>query len=195
MRKSGIIRDVAAGITGGAIFILFLFALKLNIFISILAGLGAFAGVVLLFGSTGNQDADESGSAFANAVEECYKKIKEIRAYKQRIKKPSVVASVEELCIAAESMLEEYKKNPVESKSSIGYYLDSTSRILKKYIELLDMRINTPEIENMIEKSENIIHSVNLAFRQNIENQLGNEIVDLDAEISVLEKTLKTEGL
>ncbi|MCX7842642.1 MAG: 5-bromo-4-chloroindolyl phosphate hydrolysis family protein [Clostridia bacterium] len=188
-------QEIIGGLIGGGVFVFFFFVLH-SPFIGIAAALGAYLGINLLLSSkTGSKSGVDTSKAFHSALDDAYAKINEIKASSLNIKNDKVKRDVEQLCIAALSILDDQKKNPMGSQSLINYYLDSTTRIIKKYVELNEVKIRTPEIQSLLEKCENILSSVNQALSKQISSMMEDDISDLDAEISVLEKTLKSEGL
>ena len=102
---------------------------------------------------------------------------------------------VEKLCQSAVNILKDFKENPGDTNSFISYYLDATLRILDKYVELSTNAIISSEVQQMLIKSENMIDSVTETFENYKQKSTDEDLIDLDAEISVLEKTIKSEGL
>lgn len=188
--------SIAAGISGGLAFLFFCFILQIHPLIAAAVGAAVFAGVTLLL-PAGNQKKSAEGihELIKSTLEEGQKRLMEIRSYASKIKKPSVKGDIEVLCLTFENIMEEYKENPDEFKVILSYYLDSISRIIKQYTELVEAHVRTDETEDAIRKCENIFKTANEALTKRLENKLEDETINLKAEISVLEKTLKTEGL
>lgn len=202
MKRSllNILSSISAGVMGGGCFLLFFVLMNgwdipLRIILSIVIGIAGYISGLLLFPAKAKSFGDTTAETLHGIIEECRIKVKEIRSYELRVTKPSLKSDIEVLCITFDTILDGYKKQPKDISAFLNYYLDSAIRIIKKYIELSQMNIKTDEIENLMHKSESIISTLKDALTKQMENTMQDDFVDLDAEISVLEKTLKTEGL
>lgn len=193
--------NALAGVIGGAAFLVFFLLLKdVSLLLAIGAGLvtgigGYLAAVFMLPGPKPKDAASAAEENLKAIIEGSYSKVKELRQLGRSVAKPSVKSDVEVLCITFEDILENYKKDPADISAFLGYYLDSSSRIVKKYIELSKIKAYTPEVDGLLKKSEDMISSLKAALSKQMESDLKDEMIDLEAEISTLEKTIKTEGL
>jgi 5-bromo-4-chloroindolyl phosphate hydrolysis protein len=195
-----ILGSIAAGIMGGGCFLLFFVLLRdwnwpVNILLPIVIGIAAYIGGLFIFPAKAKSTGDAAGETLKNLINECSKKVEVIRSYEMKITKPSFKSEVEVLCITFDEILDDYKKEPQDIKAFIDYYLDSAIKIIKKYVDLSEISIKTVEIENIIQKSEGVISALKDALTKQMANSMQDDMIDLDAEISVLEKTLKSEGL
>ena len=186
---------VAAGISGGLAFLVFLLILKIHPLIAALAAVAVFAGVTLLVPpEKRKKPMDNLRELMNSTLEEGYKKLAELRSYSARIKKASMKSDIEVLCLNFENIMEEYRANPDRFKVILGYYLESITSIVRQYVELTRAGVGTAETEDAVLKCEKIIRTANETLTNQLENRLEDDAIDLNAEISVLEKTLKTEG-
>lgn len=186
---------VAAGISGGLAFLVFLLILKIHPLLAALAAVAVFAGVTLLVPPEKKKKPGDNLRELMNStLEEGYKKLAELRSYAARIKKASMKSDIEVLCLNFENIMEEYKSNPDKFKVILGYYLESITSIVGKYAELTGTGIGTAETEAAVLKCEKIVKTANETLTNRLEDRLEENAIDLNAEISVLEKTLKTEG-
>lgn len=186
---------VAAGISGGLAFLVFLLILKIHPLIAALAAVAVFSGVTLLVPpEKRKKPMDNLRELMNSTLEEGYKKLAELRSYSARIKKASMKSDIEVLCLNFENIMEEYRANPDRFKVILGYYLESITSIVRQYMELTRAGVGTAETEDAVLKCEKIIRTANETLTNQLENRLEDDAIDLNAEISVLEKTLKTEG-
>ena len=119
----------------------------------------------------------------------------EIRLYASKVKKPSVRSEIEVLCLTIENFMKKYEEDPQKFQVILSYYLNSITKIVKQYTELTEEQVRPAGVEEAIAKCENIFKTMNETLTRQLENKLEEDTIDLNAEISVLEKTLKTEGL
>ena len=142
-------------------------------------------------------DSGLTVSEVKRVIRESSDKVREIRGYTIKIRNNDVAAKVQEICRAAMDIIDSFQKDPADIKRSrqfINYYLDSTRKIVGKYVELADSRTMTPEIEAAMRRVEEVLGSILDSFKKQKSSLLENDLLDLDVEVSVLEKTIKMEG-
>ncbi len=91
-------------------------------------------------------------------------------------------------------------KTIMEKDTSVGEIFfernaETVNKILKKYDELENTRIDTPEMKESLSKLENDIGSITKAFEQELTDMYKNDMVDIDAETRAFLQTLKNRGL
>ncbi len=198
MKKSSVrlTGSIAAGISGGAAFLIFFFLLQLHPLIAAATGAAVFAAVTLLLPSGGqNRPAEDIHGIMEKTLAQGRERLVEIRYYASKVKKPLVKSEIEILCLTFENFMKKYREDPQEFKVILSYYLDSTARIVKQYTELTEEQVRPVEVEETILKCESMFKTMNATLTRQLESKLEDDTIDLNAEISVLEKTLKTEGL
>jgi 5-bromo-4-chloroindolyl phosphate hydrolysis protein len=131
-------------------------------------------------------------------ITQCTDKVREIRAMTMRIKDNRVAEEVRGICKAAQDIIENFRKDPKDIKRArqfVNYYLDSTVKIVTRYVELSNKQVITPDTEKSLKKVEELMQSVKLSFEKQLEMLLEDDLMDLDTEVEVLKKTLKMEGM
>lgn len=196
--------DILSGLIGGATFLIFLFLLGQNIIISIAVGVIAFIGGMFLFGSKLKKNQmefsglDMDSQLVASVIKEGEERLKKIRQLSFKINDRRTKEKVDKIIDVTERIFDDIKKDPKDAKPAkkfLTYYLDSTVNILEKYIDISSKRLSSPEINATLTKVETILDTIVEAFEKLLEKLLENDIIDLDTEISVLESTIKSEGL
>ena len=89
------------------------------------------------------------------------------------------------------------EKNPDKISMAgrfIDYYQDTASSLLKKYVELQNSGLGTPEAINLKENTKKAICMLNKAFEQQFQRMMRNELMDMDVEIQMIENMMKMEG-
>ena len=76
----------------------------------------------------------------------------------------------------------------------IDYYQDRASSLLLKYIELQETRLDTKEVNSLKVNIKNAMGTLNIAFDKQFQKIMSNELLDVDAEIKLIEQAMKTEG-
>lgn len=72
-----------------------------------------------------------------------------------------------------------------------NYYLITVQKIVKKYINLNKNKIRNSKNEEFFIKIEEFLKNVTLSFKNLYESLYTDEIIDLDAEMQVMEKEMK----
>ena len=74
------------------------------------------------------------------------------------------------------------------------YYLDTAAGLLERYIQMQETGLRTPEISEAMMKTAQTLPVLNEVFDKQFTKFMEGELMDVDAEISLLENTLKMEG-
>lgn len=72
-----------------------------------------------------------------------------------------------------------------------NYYLITIQKIVKKYINLRKNKIRNSQNEEFSIKIEEFLKNVTLSFNNLYQSLYTDEIIDLDAEMQVMEKEMK----
>ena len=135
----------------------------------------------------------------AQVLSEAQAKVEEIRrTTESRIAKPEVRVKVGELCLTAEQILAELRAAPTRvgaARSFLTYYLDAAQRIVVGYADLTQRQVGSPEVVSTLRRAEESLDSIQEAFTRQLSALVRHEVIDLDSEIALLEKTVKMENL
>ena len=186
-----------AGILGAALFLVFLFVINAGPIVSLVIGGAGFGAGMLLF-SRKKPEVIAQEIDLKTAVSNGQKKLVEIQKFQKLIKKPVVVAKVKEICEVIEKILEDLEKDPQDLKAArqfLDYYLDSTIKILNRYVELSAQNISDDSIKASLLKVENMLQTIKDAFEKKLAQLLSNDVMDLDTELSLLDQSINMDGL
>ncbi len=131
------------------------------------------------------------------AVKEGLEKLRNLRNKTRMITSNEVATKVQDICKTGADIFDYLGKNPGDiskARQFINYYLDATEKIVNQYVELSARKDKTPEIEDSLKKVESILDSIKDTYSKQLQNLLENDLLDLNTEITVLEKTMKYEG-
>lgn len=109
-----------------------------------------------------------------------------------------VPAKIAALCRTVDKILAEIRRDSDDLKRArqfLSYYLDSTITILEKYEKLIANPVRDEKIGASIERVEAMLDTIGKAFEKQLANLLSNDVMDLDAELALLENTINMEGL
>lgn len=103
-----------------------------------------------------------------------------------------------EICTAAGDIFDDFLKDPKDIKESrrfILYYLDTTERIVSKYYELTKATYLSDDAKKTLKNVETTLVLIKDSFRNHLKKLTENDVMDLDAEVKVLQNTIKREGI
>ncbi|MEW5804547.1 MAG: 5-bromo-4-chloroindolyl phosphate hydrolysis family protein [bacterium] len=204
------ISGLLSGIVGGAVFVGFYLVLRASLITALVFGLMGCIGTLLLvskkretsssslLNGPGGELEGKDTKSLLDTLASGEKRVKEISSAGQKIKNQKVKAQIEDICSIAEKIFANLKKDPQDIKRAhkfLSYYLEVTSKIITKYVELSDQGLKSGEIERSLNKIDQLLSNIKSTFEKQLLNLLDDDILDLDTEITLLEKTMKLEGL
>ena len=196
------IASVVSGAVAGIIFLVLLFLVKWNFFIDTALALGIFAGLTLLLKPRekigriyveGLPDGEELKKCLEDAGED----YKAIETCKGKIRDPEVKTEVEKLNQTAGKIVAFLEENPEKirlARQFIDYYQDTASSLLQKYVKLQDTNLTTDEVQKLKTETSKAVKTLNTVFEGQFQKLLHNEMMDMDAEIRLLQQTAKMEN-
>jgi len=135
--------------------------------------------------------------ASEKAIREGMEKLKSLRNNTRMIANNEVASKVVTICKTGSEIFDYLGKNPGDipkARQFINYYLDATEKIVNQYVELSARKDRTKEIEDSLKRVESMLDSIKETYSKQLNNLLEDDLLDLNTEISVLEKTMKFEG-
>ena len=190
--------NISAACVGGGVFVLSLFLLQLGIPLSCFVGIcGYIVTGIWIFPSQSSLSAGWHKESLNSVLKDGERKLTRMRKFPYQIQNYDVRKKIDRICDVAEKIFETVKKNPDDVRTAqqfSSYYLDSTIRIISKYIELSEHKAYSAEVLSSLERVELMLDSVQAAFEKQLSNLLRDDMLDLDTEIAVLEETIEMEG-
>jgi len=114
------------------------------------------------------------------------------------IGKAEVRDAVVALCGTADQIIAELAAQPRKLDAARGfltYYLDAAQRIVEGYVHLTSRGSSSPEIARTVTRAETSLRVVQQAFDRQLANVLEDRALDLDSEIELLERTVRSETM
>lgn len=124
-------------------------------------------------------------------------KLKNIRSKTRLISDNNIAEKIQKICKIGFEIFDYIDKNPDDikrAKQFINYYLDTTEKIVLQYVELSEKKNPGKEVTETIAKVEAILDSIYDTYKKQLHNLLEDDLLDLNVEIQVLEKTMQLEG-
>lgn len=194
-------RYLTFGFLSIALFLFLFFIIGLSVILS------ALAGVALYFVATGFFVPEESESVaevkdydksnIDSALESGFEKLAAIEKKSFEIEVSEVRDKVGRIYDLCRKILDDITENPNDyyaARQFFNYYLDATNSILEKYVSLQNNREFLAIADESIQKTEALLGTVEIAFQKQLEKLYEDDVMDLDTELKVLAKTIKTEG-
>lgn len=181
---------------GGAFIASYLF-FDVGMLISLVISALFFTSGALLF-RTGKADAVLRVADFESSLLEGKKKLAGIVAFRKQIRDEAIIVKINTICLTVEKILVEVRRDPSDLKAArqfLSYYLDATINILNKYVTLSAQNVSDSGITSSLKRVESMLDTIAHAFEKQLTRLLSNDVMDLDTELSLLEKTIQMEGL
>lgn len=135
---------------------------------------------------------------FNRIVRNGREQVKRIEDIALKIMKHNVRIDILEICTAANDIFDDFVKDPKDIKEArrfILYYLDTTERIVTKYHQLINAPYLSDDAKLTLKNVENTLGMIKDTFRRQLKKLTENDVLDLDAEVKVLQNTIKQEGI
>jgi len=173
---------------------------------------GQYRAIMLAGGAAGALPAAPDGSFEAEpmalpsgldddvvrALEGAQATIAEIADAGHDIAAPAVRARVDALCRTALRILTELRDEPRRldlARGFLTYYLAAAQRIVAGYADLAARDLGSPEVQPVLERAVAALETIQQAFDRELVNLALTDVIDLDAEIALLETTARMESL
>lgn len=193
---------ISAAISSGVFSLLFV-VVDAGTLISLILGGTAFAGGALLLSPEKidpmfEELAREHGitpAQLKKILKNGKEKIKALRDSGGNIKEPAIRTEIDKIAVTAEKIFQDFSKDPKDIKAArqfITYYLDAAINVIKQYADLSD---NAPDKKDLQIKVTELLKTLSKSFETQLKKLYEDDFLNLEVEMKVLEKTIKSEGL
>lgn len=193
---------ISAAISSGIFSLLFI-VVDAGTLISALLGGAAFAGGALLFSPEKIDPAFEAAAResgidpkqIKGIITGGKKKIKALRGYSEKIEDREIRAGIDRVSDTSEKIFQNFQKDPKDIKAArqfITYYLDAVINVLQQYTSIPE---SAPGRDEFRGKVLDLLKTANSSFEKQLARLYEDDYLNLASEMSVLEKTLKSEGM
>lgn len=140
--------------------------------------------------NTGNAALDE-------AIEQGRYYIAELNRLNDAIpdqKLSDALYEIEDLVKKTMQQVEQEQRKLPEIRKMMQYYLPTTIKLVQKYAELQNRR-ELERVDQMLRQIETVLKTIQTAFRKQLDSLYEYDVVDITADIQVLEQMLASQGL
>ncbi|GGB03016.1 5-bromo-4-chloroindolyl phosphate hydrolysis family protein [Puia dinghuensis] len=205
MRNFTNITGLISGVIGATGFLVLFFFLGIPLLTSLLLGLACFGGAWLFiyaFRPKPRMQFDIGAGITPQLLETTMKeggeKVKALVDCANDIKDPAIRAKIARIIDVIKRIFGNFEKDPKDIKQAkqfLAYYLDTSIKIVRKYRDLSQQNVRSPEIAATLAKAELMLDSIEKAFEKQHARLLRDDAMELDTEIQTLEKTFNAEDL
>jgi 5-bromo-4-chloroindolyl phosphate hydrolysis protein len=139
-----------------------------------------------------------SREEFDDALREGSRKLVLLRKAAARVSDSHVRGKAHGVCDAAARILSEIRQDPADlrkARNFLDYYLEATINVVERYVSLSARGVKTPEMQSALQRAEASLDTIRSAYDKQLVQLLENDVMDLDVELRVLERTIEMEGL
>lgn len=123
--------------------------------------------------------------------------VAELSSISKQVEDEKLIVNINEITQISYKILDTLEKKPakfMQANNFLNYYLPVTIKILKRYDEIENQKLNTEQTNKFMRSIEDMIEKIKTAFTTQLSNMYQNDIIDTDAEIRVFESLLKADG-
>jgi 5-bromo-4-chloroindolyl phosphate hydrolysis protein len=186
---------------GIAVFIITLIVLQWTIIIAAPLSIGSYVSLSFLLSPVSkiagvNIEAIKNNGEIMTLLEEGEKDLSSIKTIIDTSKDPRIRTKAQHVYREGEKIIGYIKKNParaVMARRFFNYYLDKAEEILKKYQQLISAGIETERLSSLKEKTLSALETVSRGMVLQFSKLISSEVIDIEADIKLLESTVRME--
>ncbi len=91
--------------------------------------------------------------------------------------------------------LEADKSQVKQCRQFLNYYLPTTIKLLEQYVKLQDQGHRAGNIDEAMDKIETMLRKIRIAFQKQLDRLFASDVVDITADIAVMEQMMASQGL
>jgi 5-bromo-4-chloroindolyl phosphate hydrolysis protein len=183
------------------VFAVSLSVLRWTLAAAALLSLGCYAGLSFLLTPVlrlagVNIEHMKNSKEIITLLEEGEKDLASIKAISDKSKDPRIKAKAQNVCREGGKIIGYIKKNPAKAAMArrfFNYYLDKADEILKKYNNLVSAEIETARLASLKEKTLSALESILRGMVLQFSRLISSELIDIEADIKLLESTVRME--
>ena len=188
---------IYSAILGGTFFAVPYVALGIELLPSLAISAAAYGAGTLIFKDRNKLDLSIDKKNLYDILKEAKEETLQISNISKQIEDKEVVENIEQICDISNKIIDTLSKNPNklgQARNFLNYYLPVTIKILTRYDEIENQKLNTTESKEFMESVKKMTEKIKNAFNEQLNNMYQTEMIDTDAEIKVFESMLKSDG-
>ncbi len=191
---------IFSGLIGGGFFAASYLLLNLGLAPSLITSVAALGASSLIFKS--DYDLDDLGidnaKEYLELLQESEKNVTKLKQMKDKIQNTDIRGKIININKTTDKIIKVLHKKPDKISSAskfLNYYLPVTIKILERYDEIEEQKLNSLSSRDFENKVNQMISNIEIAFDNQLNNLYNEEFIDTNAEIKVFEAMLKSDGL
>ena len=197
-----IFRMIFSVVAAAVVFLALFLLLHWHLAVCILICIGVYFGLFMTLKPSikiSGIDVEDlpGGEEIQDILNDAQNDLKEIYRAAKAINEPEVRKNAEILYNTGINILSYLKENPDKIKTArrfFNYYLDTAAKLLKRYVDFQDTGLRSEEVMEILGKTADSIPVMNEAFERQFTHLMEGELLDVEADIELLNSTLKMEG-
>ena len=190
---------IYSAIIGGVFFAVPYLALGIELLPSVAIGVAAYgAGTLIFKGKDKNKlDISIDKQNLYDILKEAKDMTAQINQISKQLEDKKLVENINEICNTSNKIIDTLSKKPEklgQANNFLKYYLPVTIKILNRYDEIENQKLNTTESTDFMKSVQDMTEKIKEAFHKQLNNMYQSEMIDTDAEIKVFENLLKSDG-
>ena len=141
--------------------------------------------------STGNPELDAILKQGAEAVS----KIQSLNDEIPDERMSAQIDLIERLTTQIFDCVKEHPEKLKQIRQFLNYYLPTTIKLMEQYVKLQNQSVKTENITDGMQKIEDLLDKVIVAFQRQLDALFESDVVDITADIRVMEQMMASEGL
>ena len=102
---------------------------------------------------------------------------------------------IERLTAQIFDCVKEHPEKLKQIRQFLNYYLPTTIKLMEQYVTLQNQSVKTENIEEGMQRIEGLLDKVIVAFQRQLDSLFETDVVDITADIRVMEQMMASEGL
>lgn len=141
--------------------------------------------------STGNPELDA-------VIRQGRQSVKRIQEINDDIPDYKISAQLKQIEILTASVIDQVEKKEDKLKQVrqfMNYYLPTTIKLLEQYVQLQNVGLKGENITAAMTQIEEMLDKVIVAFQKQLDSLFERDVVDITADIQVMEQMMASQGL
>ena len=190
--------EVVSGVIGGSFFAIPYLALSVPFLPSLAIGAAAFAAGELVLKTNVVETLKETNLDLYHKLQKARKQNQHILDSIPKVESEELRIELNEINDTTTKIIETIEKNPDKEKklkNFFDYYLPVTVKLLDRYDEIENQRLNSKDSKKFNENTLKTIKEINSVYKKFLNILYEDDMTDTNVEIKVLNSMLKADGL
>ena len=188
---------IFSAILGGTFFAVSYLALGVQLVPSLAISTVAYGAGTLIFKDRSKIDYSTKNTNLYEILKNAKSQTTQIFDISKQLEDRELIANVQDICNTSNKIIDTLSKNPgklSQVNNFINYYLPVTIKILQRYDEIENQKLNSEESQKFMKSVRDMIAKIKEAFHEQLNTMYQAEIIDTDAELKVFEEMLISDG-